>query len=118
VTGKLSKLRVLSFAAGCVLFVLPAFLCGCGSDKEAKAHFKRGKVDYYATRYAAAVVAYKKAIALKPDYAEAYYNLAAAYSALGKYAKAISACQKVIAIDPTGKLADQARKDIIMLRKQ
>ncbi|MCP4377841.1 MAG: tetratricopeptide repeat protein [bacterium] len=117
-TEKLNKLRVFTFMIGCMLFVLPVFLCGCGSESEAESHFKRGKVDYYAARYEAAVVAYKKAIALKPDYAEAYYNMAAAYSALGKYAEAISACEKVIGIDPTAKIAEQAREDIIMLRKQ
>ena len=48
----------------------------------------------------ASVVAYKKAIAIKPDYAEAYYNMGNALKDQGKLEEAIEAYNKALAIKP------------------
>lgn len=51
-------------------------------------------------RYKEAVTSYKKAIDLKPDYAEASNNCAIALKGLGQHKKAISNLEKAIKINP------------------
>ena len=46
------------------------------------------------------IEAYMMAISLKPDYAEAYYNMASALKNQGKLEQAIEACNKAILIKP------------------
>ena len=48
----------------------------------------------------ASVSAYKKAISIKPDYAEAYYNMGVTLQEQGKLEEAIEACQKALVIKP------------------
>jgi tetratricopeptide (TPR) repeat protein len=45
--------------------------------------------------YQKAIVAFKKAIKIKPDYHEACTNMGGAYSKLKKYRKAIKAYEKI-----------------------
>ena len=99
--GKPNKLRILSFV-GCVVIVLPAFLCGCGESKEdkAKAYFDEGEIYMKVNEYVDAIVAYEKAVAIKPDFALAYYNLGGAYGKLKNYTHAIASYKKAIAIKP------------------
>jgi tetratricopeptide (TPR) repeat protein len=52
-----------------------------------------------------AVVAYRKAIALKPNSADSYHNLSRALIAQGKLAEATEASQKAIAVNPREALA-------------
>ena len=47
-----------------------------------------------------AIEAYKKAISLKPDYADAYYNMSNALKDQGKLEKAIKYYNKVISLNP------------------
>ena len=47
-----------------------------------------------------AIEAYKKALAIKPDYAEAYYNMGNALKEQGKLEEAIEAYNKALAIKP------------------
>ena len=110
---ELNKSRILSFV-GCVVIVLPAFLCGCNSekDRDAATYLKLGKVDYDDGRFMNALIAYQKAIDLKPDYAEAYYSMGNAYCKLGQYEAALVAYKKCDTLEPTGKMADEARKAI------
>ena len=48
----------------------------------------------------ASVSAYKKAISIKPDYAEAYYNMGVTLQEQGKLEEAIEACKKALVIKP------------------
>jgi tetratricopeptide (TPR) repeat protein len=48
----------------------------------------------------ASVKAYNKALAIKPDYAEAYYNMGVTLKDQGKQAEAIEAYKKALAIKP------------------
>ncbi len=62
-------------------------------------------IDYFQEAYEEdnaeqAIVLYKKAIEIKPDKHEAYYNMGNAYGKLGEYQKAINAYQKAIEIKP------------------
>ena len=47
-----------------------------------------------------AIEAYNKALAIKPDYAEAYYNMGIALQEQGKLEEAIEAYNKSLAIKP------------------
>jgi tetratricopeptide (TPR) repeat protein len=47
-----------------------------------------------------AIEAYNKALAIKPDYAEAYYNLGITLKDQGKLEEAIEAYNKTLAIKP------------------
>jgi Tfp pilus assembly protein PilF len=89
-------------------FVLSlALVLGCGKkeenaptqrDTDAATCLKLGDVDYDDSRYKESIISYKKAIAIKPDYAEAYYNMGKAYDKLGQHADAIASFQKAIVI--------------------
>ncbi len=62
-------------------------------------------IDYFQEAYEEdnaeqAIVLYKKAIEIKPDKHEAYYNMGNAYGKLGEYQKAINAYQEAIEIKP------------------
>ena len=57
-----------------------------------------GSAYYELGQYEKAIEAYKKAIAIKPDKDEAYYNMGTAYSKLEQYEKAIEAYKQAIKI--------------------
>ena len=63
-------------------------------------------LEYYRLgRYSDCISACEKAIALKPDFPEAYNNICSAYNELKEFEKAIVACEKALAIDPNYELA-------------
>jgi Tfp pilus assembly protein PilF len=65
------------------------------------AEIHRTAVSYYNRgEYEKAVEAYKRAIEINPDSAEAYYHLGMAYSSLGKYKDAVEAYSRSIKIRP------------------
>jgi tetratricopeptide (TPR) repeat protein len=70
------------------------------TNREAVIYCKSAAVAYEERRYKDAIVACKKAIAIKPDYVEAYGNMGAAYGEMGQHTDAINACKKAIAINP------------------
>jgi type II secretion system protein G len=102
-----------------VVIVLPVFLSGCESkmDKGAAMSLEFGNIRYEAGRCMEAAIAYRNAINMKPDFAEAYYGLGKAYDKLRQYPDARAAYQKYLALAPTGKAADQARKRISEIEK-
>jgi tetratricopeptide (TPR) repeat protein len=55
--------------------------------------------------YAACIQAAREALKLKPDYAEAYNNIAAAYQAMGMWDEAIQAALQALKIKPDFQLA-------------
>jgi protein O-mannosyl-transferase len=64
---------------------------------------------YRAGRYDECVEFSRRALALRPGYAEAYNNICAAENARGRYADAISACERALAIRPA---FEQARNNL------
>ncbi len=60
---------------------------------------------YNAANYEGCISAAKKALALKPDYAEAYNNICTAYNALNKFAEGAKACEAALKIKPGYALA-------------
>jgi len=68
-------------------------------------------------RYPEAIAAYKQAIALKPDYAEAYYSMGLTYEVMGRDPDAIAAYRNVVRIDSRAELAAKAAREIERLRR-
>ncbi len=60
---------------------------------------------YREKRFRETIAACEIALALKPDYAEAWNNIGAAYNELGEYTKAASACEQAIRLRPDFALA-------------
>ena len=60
---------------------------------------------YNAGNFQGCIDAAKKAIAIKPDYAEAYNNICSAYNAMGKFEDGAKACEQALKIIPGYPLA-------------
>jgi Flp pilus assembly protein TadD len=60
---------------------------------------------YQEKRYQEAIDACKSALALKPDYAEAWNNICASYNQLGQYNQAVAACEQALRSKPDFALA-------------
>lgn len=65
----------------------------------------RSLARYRAGRYQESAEAAERALALRPDYAEAHNNVCAAEIAMTRYAAAIPACERALAIRPDFALA-------------
>jgi tetratricopeptide (TPR) repeat protein len=66
----------------------------------AQTHNDIGMIYYLLEKYDFAIAQFNKAVAAKPKYADAYFNLGAAYSAAGKSREAIEAYDKVVQLSP------------------
>ena len=60
---------------------------------------------YGEERYAESIVACRAALELRPDYAEAWNNICAAYNKLGRYEEAAAACEQALRYKPDLQLA-------------
>jgi Flp pilus assembly protein TadD len=60
---------------------------------------------YRQERYAEAIAACRTALDLRPNYAEAWNNICAAYNKLGRYAEAAAACEQALHYKPAFELA-------------
>jgi tetratricopeptide (TPR) repeat protein len=65
----------------------------------AKEHAK-GTEQMLAGKYEEAIVFFRRAIDLNPDFAEAYYNLGVAYEKLGKHKDSVDTLKKAIQLAP------------------
>jgi predicted O-linked N-acetylglucosamine transferase (SPINDLY family) len=63
-------------------------------------HHRLGLVHFELGRSEEAIAAFRRAIELKPAYAEAYADLAAVYGQQGHLEAGVEACRRAIAIDP------------------
>ncbi len=70
------------------------------AEAAAHSHFLRGNSLSDAGSSAEAVTAYQSAIALKPDYAEAYYRLGLTWRDLQKFGDALASYRQALAIRP------------------
>jgi len=60
---------------------------------------------YREQRYEDAIAACRRALAIRPDYAEAWNNIGAALNQLGRYQEAVSACEQALRYKPDFELA-------------
>ena len=61
-------------------------------------HYREG-------RYAESIAASRAALALRPNYPEAWNNIGAAYNKLGRYEEAAAACEEALRLKPDFRLA-------------
>ena len=61
--------------------------------------------DYRAGRYAACIAAAKQAVKLRPDFAEAWNNIAAGHNSLQQWDQAITAAEQAVRLNPAFQLA-------------
>jgi len=61
---------------------------------------------YNQQKYTESIEACQKALKLKPDYADAYNNMGAAYNQLKEWTKAIDACEHALKLEPNHRLAN------------
>ena len=60
---------------------------------------------YREERYGEAIAACRAALELRPNYAEAWNNICAAYNKLGRYDEAAAACEQALRYKPDFELA-------------
>jgi Flp pilus assembly protein TadD len=60
---------------------------------------------YREERYVESIVASRRALDLRPGYAEAWNNICAAYNKLGRYEEAVAACEQALRYKPDFELA-------------
>jgi tetratricopeptide (TPR) repeat protein len=60
---------------------------------------------YHEERYVEAIAACRTALELRPNYAEAWNNIGAAYNKLGRYEEAAAACEQALRYKPDFELA-------------
>jgi len=87
---------------------------GCNANT----HFRRGGAHLAPKHYADVVTAVGKAIAARPDHAEAYVMMGIASERLKKYPQAIAAYRKYIALKPKGGFAAGVRERIAVLSRK
>src|SRR6266496_4229658 len=61
--------------------------------------------DYREGRYPESIAASRAALKLRPNYAEAWNNIGAAYDKLGRYEEAVAACEQALRYKPDFELA-------------
>jgi Flp pilus assembly protein TadD len=69
---------------------------------------------YREGRYAESIAAARAALELRPNYAEAWNNIGAAYNQLGRYEEAAAACEEALRLKPDFQLA---RNNLLFARK-
>lgn len=76
------------------------------SNRETAEKYVALSLQYYqAGRFQECVEMCEKAVAVQPDYADAYNNMCSAYNKLSQYELAVLACEKALAIKPDFELA-------------
>ncbi|PYV01233.1 MAG: hypothetical protein DMG26_14030, partial [Acidobacteria bacterium] len=83
-----------------VLVLVQPRLCAQEAASSAEALLKQGNELSHQDRWKEAIDAYRKALEVKPDYAQAHYNLANAYTGDQKTTDAIHEYREVLRLKP------------------
>ncbi len=75
------------------------------NDRVAAVHLSRSHELYQKGAYLESISEAQRALQTKPDYADAWNNIGAAYNQLGRFSEGMEACQKALTLDPGSKLA-------------
>lgn len=86
-------------AAGPATAATPAASSGPGAPAEAKAAYARALDAYSAARYVDALREFDRAIAAKPDFAQAFSGRGSTYLAMGDYARALADYGQAMRLD-------------------
>lgn len=93
----------LAIAVGCA--IMGGGVLFRGFKTQAELHIEQARAHQQAGRYTDAIVACRTAIAMKPDYAEAYEVMSFNYSRLGQNTEAVAAYKQIIAFHPDSHFA-------------
>jgi tetratricopeptide (TPR) repeat protein len=88
-----------------------------GGGGNAEAIYNQGVILWNGGKYAEAKAQFEKAISLKPDMADAHYQLAMANLNLGQTDAAVAAFEGYLKVAPTGPHAEEAKNAIAALKK-
>jgi Flp pilus assembly protein TadD len=88
-----------------------------GGGGGAEAIYNQGVIFWNAGKYAEAKAQFEKAISLKPDLADAHYQLAMANLNLGQVPEAVAAFEGYLKVAPDGPRAAEAKNAIAALKK-
>jgi tetratricopeptide (TPR) repeat protein len=108
----ISKVPILFGIILLVLLIFPTVSANNQTDQ----YYNEGKNIAKLGQYTDAVTSYDKAIAINPDYAEAWFNRGVTLTYLGRHSEAVTSYDKAIAIKPDYAEAKQERE--IALKKQ
>jgi Flp pilus assembly protein TadD len=75
------------------------------SSSSAESFVNLSLEDYREGRFAEAIADSQKALELRPNYAEAWNNIGAAYNSLGQFEKGAAACERALSFRPDFVLA-------------
>jgi tetratricopeptide (TPR) repeat protein len=78
-------------------------------------HLARSLAEYQMGRYRESIASARRAIALRPEYAEAWNNVAAGHIGLREWDQGIAACEEALRIDPSLQIA---RNNLNFARQQ
>ena len=84
-------------------------------DNTPEYHLARSLAEYQMRRYRECIAAAQRALALRPAYAEAWNNIAAAHNALKEWAQGIAAGEEALRINPSLQIA---RNNLAFARQQ
>ncbi len=84
---------------------LAAAQAAAGERQTPEAWLTVSHLEYQTGRYEECIRAAKKALELRPDFAEAYNNLAAGYNSLGRWDEGIAAATEAVRLNPNDALA-------------
>lgn len=103
--------NLLNFAQGSDQWAIAAYLQAVATDPiNPRIRVNLGGLYYSLQNYDAAVRQFQNAVDLKPDFANGYYNLAAAYREQEKYVEAYNAMQLVLNLIPSNSADYQQAK--------
>ncbi len=72
---------------------------------------------YLGSMFSTAIEHLKKALEIQPNYPEAHYNIALAYSRVGEYNLAREHWEKVVKLSPGSPLAEKANEFLEKFKK-
>jgi Flp pilus assembly protein TadD len=84
-------------------------------DNTPEYHLARSLAEFQVRRYRECIAAARRALALRPEYAEAWNNIAAAHNALREWSQGIAAGEEALRINPSLQIA---RNNVAFARQQ
>ena len=111
--------QLINFAQGANQWAISSYIQAIRLDKtNPQLRLDLGGLLFSLNQYEDAIDQYKQAISLKPNMANAYYNLSYAYSQLERYPEAFAAMQNVVnLVDPSSADYEKAVSELRQLQE-